>query len=143
MTTSHPDAAPGQGTVLDAASASARSLPFPPAHSVARTFPIDGERGRLLLAVAEGVGDPLSAEAQASEALDHLEDVVARAHADAEAALTLSQAARASDAAVARLLRQQDSVPESGVALVVALVESGMVTAIAFGRGSAYLLRNG
>src|SRR5579883_1570041 len=93
------------GRILDAAYAAARSRPVPPARACGRAFPLDGEGERVLLAVAEGIGDPPSAEAQAAEALNHLEAAVSRARSGSPTGATLAEAIQAADAAVARLRR--------------------------------------
>src|SRR6185437_10605587 len=53
------------------------------ARAVARLYPLREGGQRILLAVAEGLDDPLAAEAQAAEALGRLEAVVARGAGDA------------------------------------------------------------
>lgn len=116
-----------------------------PARSIARRFPAAGGE-RLLLAVAEGIGDPPSAEAEAAEALARLEATASRTPEGTTAESVLRGGYAAAEEAVARLMRLPGSVPGSGAAMVAAVVE-GTTTTVAtvanLGRGTAFLVRDG
>lgn len=116
---------------------------FPPARASVRSFALDGGGQRVLLAVASGVGDPPSAEAQAMEALGQLEAVVARAEPGAPPASVLQAGFDAANAGLIALKQQPGSVPGSGAILVAAIVQHGAVTIANTGTGAALLRRGG
>src|SRR5215471_10855482 len=99
-----------------------------PARSIARRFPLAEGNERFLLAVAEGIGDPPSAEAEAAEALARLEATVSRAPEGATAESVLRGGYAAAEEAIARLMRLPGSVPGSGSAMVAAVVEGNVAT---------------
>ncbi|MHB8577840.1 MAG: PP2C family protein-serine/threonine phosphatase [Dehalococcoidia bacterium] len=145
MTESVDDAGVRPASLVEATSAAGAGIRVPPARAVGRAFPLgdDGAFDRVLLAVAEGIGDPPSAEAQAAEALGRLEATVSRSSETAAPAAVLEASFVAADEAVERLLRLPGSVPGSGAALLAALVEDDAVTLANVGRGAAYLVRGG
>lgn len=114
-----------------------------PARSIARRFPLAEGRERLLLAVAEGIGDPPSAEAEAAEALGRLEATASRTPAGTTAESVLRGGYAAAEEAIARLMRLPGSVPGSGAAMVAAVVDDNVATIANLGRGAAFLLREG
>lgn len=125
------------------AAASAEAGGTASARAVARLFPL-GEGGeRILLAVAEGLDDPLSAEAQAAEALGRLEAVVARGADDALPEDLLDAGAQAAAEGVRRLGALPGGVPNAGVALAAAIVEEGTISLLNAGHGAVFLQRAG
>jgi hypothetical protein len=118
----------------------------PPARAIARSYPGigagDASEG-YLLAVAEGAGDPDSAEAQAAEALNRLEAAAARRRAGTPAVEVLSNAIDAADQGVRRLLRLPGSEAAAGVTLGAALVEGRQATLVVAGPAGAFLVRGG
>jgi hypothetical protein len=115
----------------------------PSARAVARLFPLAEGGERLLLAVAEGLDDPLSAEAQAAEALGRLEAVVGRAAGDALPEDLLDAGAQAAAEGVRRLSALPGSAPGAGVALAAAIVEEGSISVLNAGHGAVFLQRGG
>ncbi len=146
MTRRHPRNAAGSLPVLTASFApvaAAEGESTPSARAVARLFPL-GEGGeRILLAVAEGIADPLSAEAQAAEALGRIEAVVARAAADALPEDLLDAGFQAAAEGVRRLAALPGGVPDAGVALAAAIIEDGTVAVASAGHGAVFLQRDG
>src|SRR5438067_9550562 len=120
MTQGMDDLGTGLAGVLAATSSAGAGIDVPPARAIARNFPVDEARERTLLAVAEGVGDPPSAEAQAAESLGRLEAAVSRAPQGATATALLESGFNAAGEAVSRLLRLPGSIPGSGAALLAA-----------------------
>jgi len=114
---------------------------FPAARAVARAFVAEDGRRRVLLAVAAGVGDPPSAEAQALEALGRLEAETARARADAPAEAILQRGFEAAADGVLRLKSLPGAVQQAGVVMVAALVEDGRTTLAVIGSPAALLRR--
>jgi hypothetical protein len=114
---------------------------FPAARAVARALLAEDGRQRILLAVAAGVGDPPSAEAQALEALGRLEAETARARAGAPAEAILQRGFEAAADGVLRLKSLPGSVQQAGVVMVAALVEDGQATLAAIGSPAALLRR--
>ncbi|HZQ39032.1 MAG TPA: LysM domain-containing protein [Dehalococcoidia bacterium] len=115
----------------------------PSARAVARLYPLGEGSERILLAVAEGLDDPLSAEAQAAEALGRLEAVVARGAGDALPEDLLDAGAQAAAEGVHRLNALPGSLPNAGVALVAAIVEEGSISLLNAGHGAVFLQRGG
>ncbi len=115
----------------------------PSARAVARLFPLAEGGQRILLAAAEGLDDPLAAEAQAAEALGRLEAVVARGTGDDLPEDLLDAGAHAAAEGVRRLGALPGSAPNAGVALVAAIVEDGSVSLLNAGHGAVFLQRAG
>jgi hypothetical protein len=113
---------------------------FPPARALARAFPVDQGR-RILIAVAAGIGDPPSAEAQSLEALGRLEAVVARAAGETPARAVLQAGFDAADDGIARLKSLPGSVQHAGVVMVAAVVDGLTATFATLGTPAALLRR--
>jgi hypothetical protein len=142
----HPRNAAGSLPVLAASFAPtthAHGGGTPSARSVARLFPLGSGGERILLAVAEGVGDPPSAEAQAAEALSRLEAVVARAGTDALPEDLLDAGLQAAAEGVRRLTALPGSVRDAGVALAAVITEDGTIAVANAGHGAVFLQRAG
>ena len=113
---------------------------FPPARALARAFPVDEGR-RILVAVAAGIGDPPSAEAQALEALGRLEAVVAKAARETPAQAVLQAGFDAADEGINRLKSLPGSVQHAGVVMVAAVVDGLTATFATLGTPAALLRR--
>ena len=143
MTRANPDVSGEELPVLTAAYATGRDSSVPSARSITRIFPLGDEGERILLGVADGIGDRASAEAQAAEALARLETTVARSGAGVPAEEVLQAAYESAGEAIDRLNSLPGSVSGSGAAMVAAQVHDGIATIGNLGRGAAYLLRGG
>jgi len=143
MTRPNPGVSGEELPVLTATYATGRGSTVPSARSITRIFPLGDEGERILLAVADGIGDRPSAEVQAAEALAQLETTVARSGAGVPAEEVLKAGYESAANAIDRLKSLPGSVSGSGAAMVAALVHDGVATIGNLGRGAAYLLRGG
>jgi PPM family protein phosphatase len=128
--------------LLTTAYASGEPGSFPPARALARAFPLGDDGRRIVLAVAVGIGDPPSAEAQALEALGQLEAIAAQATAAAPARATLQAGYDAADAAIVRLKNLPGSAQHAGVVMVAALIDGVTATFATLGTPAALLRRD-
>jgi len=113
----------------------------PAARGITRDYPLTEGGKRYLLGVADGIGDPPSAEAQATEALARLEATAARSPQEAPAAAVLDAGYSAANEALEQLTQLPGGVAGAGVAMTAALIDNLLVTAAHLGRGAVFLGR--